>query len=124
MPISSLFNPTSLFAGGDDFEHRLVTVLSGQNLKRGTVVGRITASDKYKLATAGASDGSQLAATFGVVAADVDASGGDTVAPVYFQGEFAFEMMTVDSSFTFATLDAALRAANTQIYLRSVGVNG
>ena len=77
MAISSLYNPTALFAGSDDFEHRLVTVLSGQNLKRGTVVGRITASDKYKLATAGAADGSQFAATFGIVAADVDASSGE-----------------------------------------------
>jgi len=124
MAISALFNPTSLFAGGEDFAHRSVTILSGASYKRGQLLGRITATDKYKASLAGASDGSQLAAGMAVLATDVDASAGDVVAPVYMEGEFAFEAMTVDASWSFATLDAALRQASLAIFIRSVGVNG
>lgn len=54
-----------------------VTIVSGQNLKAGAVIGKITASGKYKIAdnVTPASDGSQTAA--GVLLEDVDASGAD-----------------------------------------------
>lgn len=52
-----------------------ITVVSGQNLEAGTVVGKITASGKYRILQPGGGDGSQTAA--GVLYAAVDASGGD-----------------------------------------------
>jgi hypothetical protein len=52
-----------------------VTVISGQNLALGTVVGIITASGKVTILAPGAADGSQNAA--GVMAAAVDASAAD-----------------------------------------------
>ncbi|MCC6366352.1 MAG: head decoration protein [Bryobacterales bacterium] len=52
-----------------------VTVVSGQNLTTGTVVGVITASGKVTQLAPGASDGSQNAA--GVLLLDVDASAAD-----------------------------------------------
>lgn len=52
-----------------------VTVVAGQNLKSGTVVGKITASGKLTQLAPGASDGSENAA--GVLLFDVDASAAD-----------------------------------------------
>jgi hypothetical protein len=52
-----------------------ITVASGQNLKTGTVVGKITASGKVTQLAPSANDGSENAA--GVLVADVDASAAD-----------------------------------------------
>lgn len=52
-----------------------VTVAAGQNLKTGTVVGKITASGKVTQLAPGATDGSENAA--GVLLLDVDASSAD-----------------------------------------------
>jgi len=52
-----------------------VTVVSGQNLTTGAVLGVITASSKVTQLAPGASDGSQNAA--GVLLLDVDASAAD-----------------------------------------------
>lgn len=51
------------------------TLISGQNLVAGTVVGKITASGKYTILAPAAGDGSQAAA--GIIVPNVNASGGD-----------------------------------------------
>ncbi len=51
------------------------TIVSGQNLVAGTVLGKITASGKYTAYSDGAADGSQTAV--GVLFDNVDASAGD-----------------------------------------------
>jgi hypothetical protein len=56
----------------------VVTIVSGQNLKAGAVLGKISASGKYKAYDNGAGDGSQAAAA--ILFDDVDASGGDKTA--------------------------------------------
>ena len=53
-----------------------VTVISGQTLIAGTVLGKITASGKYTLHNNAASDGSEVAAA--VLYQDCDAAAGDT----------------------------------------------
>lgn len=57
------------------YSREQVTVAIGQNLKTGTVVGRITSNGKITQLAPAASDGSENAA--GVILADVDASDGD-----------------------------------------------
>lgn len=52
-----------------------VTIVLGQNLKAGDVVGKITASGKYKIYDNAAVDGSEVAA--GILWADVDATAAD-----------------------------------------------
>ena len=52
-----------------------LTIVSGQNLKANAVLGKITASGKYKEYDNGASDGSEVAAA--VLLADTDASAAD-----------------------------------------------
>lgn len=49
-----------------------VTVVSGQNLKLGTVIGRVSATQKVKALDPSATDGSEVAA--GVVLQSIDAS--------------------------------------------------
>jgi hypothetical protein len=52
-----------------------VTLISGQNLAAGTVLGKITASGKYTTYANGASTGEEVAA--GILYAATNASGGD-----------------------------------------------
>lgn len=59
----------------DNISKDTVTLISGQNLAAGTVLGLITASGKYTLHNNAAADGSEVAAAVLPVAAD--ASGGD-----------------------------------------------
>lgn len=57
-----------------------VTILTGQTLKAGSVLGKVTASGKYKLVTAAAADGSQNGVA--VLIAPIDTTGGDAAAAV------------------------------------------
>jgi len=59
-----------------------------------------------------------------VLAADSDATVADVATVAYFEGEFAFEKMTVDASWTAATLEAAFRQADAPIFIRSLGTLG
>jgi hypothetical protein len=102
----------------------VVTAITGHDF----IVGdgfdiTIGATDKYVPCVASAIDGSQVPAA--VLAADTDATGADAATVAYFAGEFAFEKMTVDASWTSAAaLDAAFRQAGLPIYIRSLGVLG
>ena len=61
--------------GNGRISRETVTVLSGQTLSAGAVLGRITASGKYKALAPAANDGSEVAA--GILFDAVGASGGD-----------------------------------------------
>lgn len=123
-----MFDPTSLFAGPSDIVARNITILSGAtvnsstSLPRGTVLGRVSASDKYIPSVAGASDGSQ--APVAILADDISTASGDVAAPAYFEGEFADLKLTFDASWTAATLEAKFRQSNVPIFLRSLNTLG
>lgn len=108
-------NDDNLFAGEFPRVTRKVTVISGQNLTRGALLGRITASDKYNLSLSAAADGSQTPRA--ILAHDVDASGGDKEAIVYESGEFNLAAMTIGTAHTAATVADGLRGLG--IYLRT-----
>lgn len=57
-----------------------VTIVSGQDIGAGQVLGKITASSKYTALDQGASDGSQTAA--GILLGACDATDGDTAAAI------------------------------------------
>lgn len=63
-----------------------VTIVSGQNLVAGELLGKITSGGKYKKWTSGASDGSENVAA--ILVDDCDATDGDTPATVYITGVF------------------------------------
>ena len=64
------------YEGPLHYSRDIVTVLSGQNLALGTIVGIVTASGKVKILAPAASDGSQTAV--GMMALSCDASLADT----------------------------------------------
>ena len=82
----------------------------------------VAAADIYVPCVKTATDGSQVPAA--VLAYDADATAGAITAAAYYDGTFAFEMMTIDPSWTYSTLRAALRQAQSQIDVRSVGQLG
>ena len=67
-----------------NFTRETVTLLAGTAYPVGSVLGRITASGKYKLATSGGSDGAQTAAA--VLLYAVDATLADAVGIVVARG--------------------------------------
>lgn len=118
------FNPTSPFAGGDDFAHRTGLLISGSNAAgavtpKMTLVGVVAASGKYKKCVASANDGSQT--PVGFLADDVDAASADAACNVYEEGQFTWEMIIVDASWTMATLNRSFEAQSRDIFIRSVG---
>lgn len=94
-----------LFAGDYPVVTKPETLVSGQNLARGAVVGRITASGKLTLSAAAANDGSQV--PIGVLADAVDASAGDKACRLYGSGYFAADQLTYGAGHTAATVAKA-----------------
>ena len=92
------FTLEQLFAGTADVITQPITVISGQNLVQYTVLGKITASNKFKVCDTAAVDGSQVAVAILVHA--TDASGGDKASTAYFAGDFNQEQLFWHASFT------------------------
>lgn len=105
---STSFVPDKLVAGNaDELLGRKITVISGQNLVRGTVLGQITASQKYNKSLAAAADGSQTPDL--ILAEDCDASAGDKVALAYKRGDFIAEAVILGAGHTVASIEEGLR---------------
>ena len=103
------WSPDGLFAhDADSIIGKGITLISGQNLQRGTVLGVITASGKYTAATSGASDGSQNPTA--VLAEDTNASAADVNTIAYFEGTFAEQKLILGSGLTIGPVRAALRS--------------
>lgn len=108
---STNYTPDQLIAGEfDDLVAEKITVISGQNLVRGAVLGKITASGKYNLSLSAASDGSQTPDL--VLAEDIDASGGDKVALAYSRGDFNAQKLVIGTAHTIASIKEGLRVKN------------
>lgn len=112
---SDVFVPDQLIAGRFPLVTDTVTLVSGQNLKRGAVLGRITASGKYTLALSAAGDGSNTPVA--ILADDCDATSADKLAGVYFAGEFNGNALTLGTGITLAAATIALRDAS--IFIKS-----
>jgi hypothetical protein len=113
---TGVFTPDRLVAGEDEILSRKVTILSGQNLVRGAVLGKVTASGKYVLSLSGSSDGSEVPDA--ILAMDTDASGGDKEAMAFFTGRFNESALTLGASHTAASIREGLRVKG--IHLVSV----
>lgn len=102
------FTPDALIAGNHHLlVGRKVTILSGQNRKRGDVLGKITASSKHVLSLSASADGSQTPDA--ILAEDCDASTGDKQAMAYFRGDFNATAVTLGASHTVASITEGLR---------------
>lgn len=100
--------PDKLLAGNAHLlVGRKVTIASGQNLPRGAVLGKITASGKYILSLSAAEDGSQTPDL--ILAQTVDASAGDKQALAYARGDFGADGITLGTGHTLDTVTETLR---------------
>ena len=97
-----------------NYTREVITLLQGMPYPLGAVLGRITASGKYKLATSGGTDGAQTAAA--MLLYPVDASGADNTGLIIIRGPaivskaaLVFDT-TVDDSAKTATKHGQLAA--------------
>jgi len=100
-----------------NFTRESVTLLAGTNYPVGAVLGRITASGRYKLSTSGGSDGAQTAAA--VLLYAVDATGADAIGVVVARGP----AIVSKAALVFdVTVDDAPKTATKLGQLASVGI--
>jgi hypothetical protein len=99
----------NLFVVGSSFPVVIdaVTIASGNSLKRGTVLGIVTASSKAVAVDSSKTTGEQTA--YAILANDTDASSADIIAPVYLTGEYNGDALTFGGTDTKTTHKAALR---------------
>lgn len=112
--MTEIFTPDKLFVVGSAFPvvTQAITIEAGAGvLKRGTVLGMVTATRKYRPVNSTATDGSQEADC--VLAEDVDATTADVNATAYFTGEFN------ESALIFGGTDTADTHRRT---LRKIGI--
>lgn len=107
------FAPDLLIGGDHPIRTIGVTILSGQNLLRGALLGKITASGKYILSLSAAVDGSQT--PVGILGEDVNATAGDAVSFEYVAGDFNSRKVIFGTGHTIASVREALHARS--IYL-------
>ena len=104
------------------FSREEVIILSGQGkLVTGTVVGKVTASGKYKVVTVAAADGSQNAA--GIVISAGDATSADAPAVIIARDAIVAHQQLrygadVDTAAERAAVHAALAALSPPILVR------
>lgn len=114
------YDNVSMFADDVPYTHRAVTILNpAADLKRGTVLGRITASGKFTTSLSAAGDGSQVPRA--ILAYDIPNPAADIVAAVYDQGSFVSEKLTYGTGHTASTVETAFIANQIPIRLKSVG---
>lgn len=97
----------ALIVGHDDLQSRSITLVSGQNLKRGALLGKITTGGKYTLSLSASSDGSQTPSV--ILAEDCNAASGDKVTVAYFGGTFDENVVIFGTGHTAASTREALR---------------
>lgn len=98
--------PDNLINSAINIATRSITLISGQNLTRGALLGKITASGKYNLSLSAAGDGSET--PIAVLAEDMDASAGDKTTLAYFKGGFNDRAMTFGTGHTADSVRQAL----------------
>ncbi len=114
------FNPDNLVAGDIAIRTDSVTIGSGAALTRGAVLGKVTATGKYILSAAGASDGSETPVA--ILAEDTDASGSDvTNVPVYIRGDFNSNALNFGTAHDADSVKDALRDGG--IFIKAAKTN-
>lgn len=109
------FVPDQLIGGDMKIVTHAGRTITGGAFKRGTVLGKITASAKFTIALPGAADGSQTPVA--LLVDDVDASQADAIGGIYAMGEFNERAVILGTGMTLDAAKTALEAQN--IYLKS-----
>jgi len=103
--------------GRGPFKTFRLTLVSGSNVTRGTVLGYNTSTGKVAPYDSGGSNG--LNAFYGIAVDDVDATSGDLPIDVYVGGEFKINGLTFDTSGDSATQALINAARALGCYLKS-----
>jgi hypothetical protein len=108
----------NLFAGDFPVATDSVTLVSGAGaLTRGTVLGKVTASQKFKQCNPAASTGEEEPRA--ILAEATDATSADAIAPVYLTGQFNVDALGISgATFSAATLN---KMTDRSIFTRAVG---
>ena len=104
---SATFNLDGLLIGEHPVTSRQITLLTGQNLARGAVLGKVTATGKYILSLSAAVDGSEVPDA--VLAEATDATAADVATPAYFTGGFDESKLVLGTAHTAASIREGLR---------------
>lgn len=106
---STAYTPKDIVGGNaHHLVSRQITLISGQNLERGAVLGKITASGKYTLSLSEAVDGSETPDL--ILVEDTDASAGDVVCVAYERGDFIEDNLTIGTGHTADSIREGLRS--------------
>ena len=107
-PTEETFTPDNLLYGDFPMTSKGGTLISGAGAYvRGTVLGLITASQKYTIVASGAADGSENPAA--VLLADADSTSADVECVFAESGKFAEDHLVFDGADTIATFRTAMR---------------
>ena len=107
------YNHDRLLASDAPVVVRKVTLITGQNVVRGAVLGQITASLKVNLSLSAAADGSQ---TPRFIAAEAkDATAGDKEILVYERADVNENALTLGAAHTIASIREGLRGLGIHI---------
>ena len=102
------YYPDQLIAGDKKIVTDNQAVITGAALlKRGTVMGQVTATGSYRQAVATATDGSQNPCA--VLVDLTDSTAGDVSGGVYIEAEVNGNRLVFDPSYTIAAIKAAFR---------------
>lgn len=91
-------------------------LITGQNLARGAVLGKITASDKLTLSLSASVDGSEV--PYAVLNADSDATSADKNVPLIMVAQVNEDALILGADHTKDTVRDALRIAG--IHLKTI----
>lgn len=100
------YDPNDILVDSEGLLTREVTLVSGQNVQRGAVLGKITSGGKYNLSLSAAGDGSNVPVA--IAAQAIDASGGDKKIQVYLSGKFRPKKLIFGTGHTEASTVEAL----------------
>lgn len=102
------YSPDELVANPELLLNDPAILLSGQNLKRGALLGQITVGGKWVLSLAAATNGSEVPAA--ILVDDTDASSGDKATIIYTRGDFMADSVIYGTGHTRASVAAGLKA--------------
>ena len=107
----------SLIAGDFPIATKAITLLSGENLTRGAILGQITTGGKYKGCDITLSDGAEVPDA--ILAQDTDASAADAETVGYLTGEMNANDMTVSTAGGASVLGLMPALRNKSIFVRT-----
>lgn len=109
----------NLIVAGYPITNRDMTLLSGEVVTRGQVLGKVTASGKLRAYNTANSDGSET--PYAVAADDTDATGGDTVIAPYIQAHVSQDALIFAATDDYDTA-AEILAVNDALQGRGIFV--